>query len=662
MGKKRHRSRAGLAAPGSSPAAGQRAPIGQRPERGAGARPDGRPDRSLAERIAALRRLTGWRLWLVNLATAVAIPTLLLAMAEGGLRLFGYGYPTGFCLRGKNSPVFVENEAFLWQFYSKKTNLRPNPFAVAVPKPVGVTRILVLGESAAAGTPDPAFNFGRILERMLRERFPRSTFEVINGAMRGVNSHILLPAARDGCARLAPDLVVVYTGNNEAVGLYAPGPNSGRLLSFPRLLRILQGARTTRLGQLMEPLLAGLSHEGVAPDKQDDEFFQHHRVAADDPRRAAVYDNFRRNLADLCRAARQAGARVLLMTVPVNLKDFPPLGSLHRTGLSDPDLLGWQRALDAGVELEAAGRHAEAMTNYQAALALDDHFAELHFRQARCAFALGQDERARREFTLACDWDALQFRADSRLNGIVRQTASRLQDPAVRLVDTERAVAESDPEERHIPGDRRFNDHVHPSFDGDCLLAKTLFPAVCDALGAGLGPASSPAAPVLSRDECAARLAFTRLDEARIAGDMLEATAYPPFTAQLEHARRQTEAAQRVQARFGQMTSDDLEAAAGIYRAAMARFPEDWWLPYNLARLRFRARDYPAAIEQFEAARRRLPHWPSIGLGLSAAFCGANRWEEALRLLTELQASHPQSEEVKAGLAVARGHGTRAVR
>ncbi len=117
-----------------------------------------------------------------------------------------------------------------------------------------------------------------------------------------------------------------------------------------------------------------------------------------------------------------------------------------------------------------------------------------------------------------------------------------------------------------------------------------------------------------------------------------------------------------MRARFGELTSDDLEVAAEIYRAAMARFPDNWWLPYNLARLRFRTRNYPAAIAQFEAARQRLPHWPSIGLGLSAALCGANRPEEALRLLTELQALHPQSEEVKAGLAVARAQGARGVR
>ncbi len=33
----------------------------------------------------------------------------------------------------------------------------------------------------------------------------------------------------------------------------------------------------------MEPLLARLAHEGVAAEKQDDEFFQRHRVAADNP-------------------------------------------------------------------------------------------------------------------------------------------------------------------------------------------------------------------------------------------------------------------------------------------------------------------------------------------------------------------------------------------
>ena len=575
------------------------------------------PPGSIAARIAALRQLTGWRAVMVNLVIAIVVPLALLALAEGGLRLAGTGFPTAFCLKEKLSERYIENYRFLWQFYSRKTNLRPNPFAVAPAKSADEVRIVVLGESAAAGTPEPSYNFGRILERMLRAQFPGHSVNVINAAMRGVNSHILLPVARDCCARLEPDLLIVYMGNNETVGLHAPGPRSGRLTSWRPLLRTVQWVRATRLGQLLDPLLTGLSQENTPADQQDDRFFQNHRVAADDPRRNAVYENFRANLVDLCSVARRARAGVILATVPVNLKDFPPLGSLHRAPLGDADLLSWQRAFDAGVEDEAAGRHAQALKNYQAAAALDDHYAELHFRAARCQFALGRFEAARREFALACDWDALQFRADDRLNDITRQVAARLPDGGVQLVDAERVFAQTDAEEGGSPGDRFFNDHVHPNFDGDYLLARTLFPAVCTALDARsrqtgqpfrLPPGQSAASlPVLARSDCAAQLAFTRLDEGRVAAQMVQVTGFPPFTGQLDHARRQRAAEQALQARFGKVTNGDLEAATATYAAAIRQFPEDWWLPYNLARLRFLGGDSAGAITQFEAVSSACP-------------------------------------------------------
>jgi tetratricopeptide (TPR) repeat protein len=666
MRNKKRKSLSGSAPPGSPGAGTGPRSLGRydgerRPAAAGGPKPRG----SLAARVAALRRLTGWRAWAVKLATAVIIPTFLLILAEGSLRLFGCGYPKTFCLR--QDGTYVENDRFLWQFYSRKTNLRPNPFAVPAAKPMDGLRIVILGESAAAGTPEPGYNFGRILDRMLRQQFPGRHLEVVNAAMRGVNSHILLPAARDCCARLQPDVVIVYMGNNEVVGLYAPGPHSGRLTSFIHLLRALQWVRSTRLGQLMEKSLAGLSHEDAPVDKQDELFFQQHRVAADDPRRSAVYNNFHANLADLCRSARRSGATVLLATVPVNLKDCPPFGSLHRADIAEAALIRWQSAFDSGVEAEAAGDCAQAISRYHEAAALDDHFAELHFRLARCQFALGQFDEARREFALACDWDALQFRADSRVNDLVRQVERQCQDGGTRLVDAARVFAESAPEDRGIPGDRFFNDHVHPNFEGDYLLAKTLFPALCEALDARsrqtgqtfrLPPGQAAASlPVLSRDECAARLALTRLNESRISADMLQATSFPPFTSQLDHARRQAAAQQRLQQRFGSLTAQDLEAASAIYLAAIRQFPDDWQLSYNFAKLRFMARDYSGAIQQFESAQARLPHWISIRLGLSAALLSAGRADDALRILRELEALHPESEEVKAGIMAAKSRG-----
>jgi len=639
-------------------AVGPRSPARDAKERRPAAAAGVQPDRPLAARIAALRRLTGWRAWAVKLATAILVPAVLLVMAEGSLRLLGFGYPVSFCLN--QDGTYIENDRFLWQFYSRKTNLRPNPFAVPAAKAKDSLRVVIIGESAAAGTPEPGYNFGRILDRMLRQHFPGRPIEIINAAMRGVNSHILLPAARDCCARLKPDVVIVYMGNNEVVGLYAPGPHSGRLISHLHLLRALQWARGTCLGQLMEKSLAGLSHEDAPADKQDELFWQQHLVAADDPRRIAVGNNFRANLADLCRSARRSGASVLLATVPVNLKDCPPFGSLHRASLNEAALQRWQSVFDAGVEAEAAGDCTRAISRYREAAALDDHFAELHFRLARCQFALGQFDEARREYALACDWDALQFRADSRINDLVREVERQGQDGGMRLVDSASVFAESDPDDHGIPGDRFFNDHVHPNFDGDYLLAKTLFPPLCETLDARGRQTSGQVAgrlPVLSRDECAARLALTRLNESRISADMLQATSFPPFTSQLDHARRQAAAEHRHQQRFGSLTAQDLEAASATYLAAIRQFPQDWQLLYNFAKLRYMAHDYSGAIQQFEAAQALMPHWMSIRLGLSAALLGAGRADDALRILHELAALHPESEEVKAGIMTAQSRG-----
>jgi tetratricopeptide (TPR) repeat protein len=611
------------------------------------------PQHAPLTRLVGAKEVRGWRLWLARASLALLVPALVLLAGEGLFRLVGAGYPTTFCLTKPGAQVVTENSKFLFQFYTPKTNLRPNPFAVALAKPAGAVRVVVLGESAAAGTPEPAYGFGRILERMLRDLFPQKRIEVISAAMRGVNSHVLLPTARD-CLRLKPDLFIVYMGNNETVGLYAPGPRSGRLTAHLSLLRLVQWVSATRLGQLVQPWLQSLTHEGAPAGDQDDAFWAQHRLAADDSRRAAVYDNFQDNLADICQVARRAGAGVILMTVAANLKDCPPFGSLHSAQLSEADRQRWESAYHAGMRAEAADHPQEAITNYMSAAKLDDRYAELHFRLGRLYYGLGQFDQARAEFVLARDWDALQFRADSRLNAIIRNTAAQAQDPAIRLVDAERALMEAEPE-HHIPGQRLFRDHVHPSFDGDYELARALLPRVVEALARELAGTAPQSKPILTREECAARLAFSRLNEAQIAAGMLDATAHPPFTAQLDHGQRQKAAEQATTARFGNLGRQDLEVATEMYRTAMRLYPDDWQLPYNFGRILLSARDYGGAAEQFRAAKRLLPHWMDVRLALSTALNRNGHSEEALQELNDARAMDPRSEAVMAGIAAVKG-------
>ena len=56
-----------------------------------------------------------------------------------------------------------------------------------------------------------------MLQSMLELRYPGTRFEVVNGAMAGINSNVILPIARD-CAGAGGDIWVIYMGNNEVVG------------------------------------------------------------------------------------------------------------------------------------------------------------------------------------------------------------------------------------------------------------------------------------------------------------------------------------------------------------------------------------------------------------------------------------------------------------
>src|SRR6185436_20319789 len=107
----------------------------------------------------------------------------------------------------------------------------PSPVVMAAKKPPGRYRIFLLGESAALGDPAPAFGVGRYLQALLRERYPGADFEVVCAAMTAINSHAMLPIARE-CARYEGDLWIIYMGNNEMAGPF--GANTVLGLQAPR--------------------------------------------------------------------------------------------------------------------------------------------------------------------------------------------------------------------------------------------------------------------------------------------------------------------------------------------------------------------------------------------------------------------------------------------
>jgi hypothetical protein len=78
----------------------------------------------------------------------------------------------------------------------------------------------------------------------------------VNAAMTGINSHVILPIARD-CGREDGDIWVIYMGNNEVVGPFGSGTVFGRQTPNLYLIRGSLIVKGTRTGELLSQILAG---------------------------------------------------------------------------------------------------------------------------------------------------------------------------------------------------------------------------------------------------------------------------------------------------------------------------------------------------------------------------------------------------------------------
>ena len=553
---------------------------------------------------------TGWRLWRWRLLAALGIPLLLLGLTELVLRWAGFGYPTGFLLstRHHGQRIWSQNNRFGWRFFSPQMARSPLPLAIPVQKPAHAVRIFVFGESAAMGDPQPRYGFGRLLQTMLTLRHPGISFEVINTAMTGINSHVVRAIARD-CAPAAGDIWVVYMGNNEVVGPFGAGTVFGSQAPPLPLVRAGIALRATRLGQLFDAAARRLH---PPPAEQSDWggmlMFLHQQVSAEDPRMNRVYNNFAANLADIIDLGRHSGAGVIVSTVAVNLKDCAPFGSNPSLSAADST-----PALARALEEQTAGQLAAAADDFQRALQSAPTDAALHFRLAQCLLALGNAAAAAEQFQAARDLDTLRFRCDSKLNAIIRRVASDRQQQRVRLADAEKACA--DASAARLPGTELFYDHVHPTFAGNYVLAR-IITEQAEALlppEVGLGSGAWPTAT-----ECSLRLGRTEIDVQTAVSDMLARLADAPFTLQLNH-QEQLKALAELPAREREqkLAAPNSEALKVCERAAAAA-PEDALLQQALASCKFFAGDLPGAEAAAQRAVDLLPSssqaWSQLGL------------------------------------------------
>lgn len=575
---------------------------------------------------------------------ALALPFVLVASVELGLRLVGYGYSTDFFLKRQvgGREMLVDNPRFSWRFFPPSIARMQAPACFPAQKEPGTIRIFVFGESAAMGDPNPDFGCGRVLETLLRARHPTAKLETINVAMTAINSHVIREIAKE-CAKLEGDYWVVYMGNNEVVGPYGAGTVFGSQTANLATIRLSLWLKKLRLAQW----LGSFRNRGPAEWKGM-EMFLNQQVTRDDPRLSMVYQHFAANLADIVHCGEQAGAKVVLSTVAVNLKDCPPFASRLRPELDAAERATWQRHFDAGLKREAAGDFSAALAEFAQAAQVGggsverETHAELHFHLGRCYLALGRRAEAAAAFERAREQDTLRFRADDEINRLIAAQAEAEKGRLAFIPFTELAAhASAD----GIPGESIFYEHVHLTFDGNYLLARAVFETIEADLAHRSAVDSAPPGPILSAAECATALAWTNWDQLAVLQQVSAHLQQPPFSTQYGGAERDARWKERIAAVSDRIQPEHLTDVEQAYRLAIQRRPDDWVLHRNFAQLLEvaapNAARLSAATSEWREVTRLLPHYPQAYFHLGKIAQAQGRGDDAVRYYRETLAHDP---------------------
>lgn len=612
------------------------------------------------------------------MSLGLLFPLLVLGLVEVGLRVSNYGYPTGYWLETEihGERCWIPNEAFSRRFFPRQLARSPNLEVVKASKPADTRRVVVFGESAALGDPQPAFGFSRYLEVLLEQSQEEVSVEVICVAMTAINSHAIVEIAED-CLVLDADAWIVYMGNNEMAGPFGALSVLGRPTPHPWLLSGSLFLKEFRVGQALSAFLLGDSKQAAPETWGGVNMFADQQVALKDPAREAVYRNFERNLQRLVSLSEDHGITTLLCSVASNLSNSGPFKSSSLVGDKEQEWFeGVRTSIEQGRFQSAAESLAllkesgnESSANYQFATAYVNAF-------------LGVGDQPDAGFRAARDLDLLPFRMDSRMNETVAQVASAA-SRQVQFVDIEGALAaDSVKEGVRLLGEALFWDHVHFKPEGNYRVALILGEALRERFDLKVTH------PWLDFDSASKRLALSSWDRRSAIENMMKRLDQAPFDQRIGHLdsmvalrnayRRLDELIHpreyyptqelylnalshrpgdiRVMENYAGFleASGELEEALRMWKTLEAQLPWHFGPPYHLGRLMHRAGDLAGARPYLERSHGLRPEVTETRLELAATY-GDEDPGKALSMYSEIARDYPHRPDIHYRMAQIHG-------
>lgn len=397
---------------------------------------------------------------------AILIPLILLLMIEMVLRIIDYG---------EEYPLFVDapplhgymqpNKKVINRFFPSPDfapSVSPNSQYFLAEKPKDSFRIVVQGGSTAAGYP-----FGRwgSLSGMLQQRFkrlyPEKEIEIINTAMAAVNSYTLIDFV-DEIIEIEPDLVLIYAGHNEYLGIMGVGSafasKGGRAatlmylkfndIKLYRLIESLYYRWFVKVGSLQADGRSLMAK--VAKEKN---------IAYGSDLYQQGIRQFEANLSLILDQYKTAEIPVIIGSLASNEKDKTPFSALEtekKISLSTLKKLTQEMRASRVSQLQAELKHQSA------------DMAGGYFELANLQLLEGAADVARKNYLSAKDHDSLRFRAPESFNQVIKQFAD---SPSVTVVDVQESIRADTKE--GIIGSKHMLEHLHPTTWGYFLLADT---------------------------------------------------------------------------------------------------------------------------------------------------------------------------------------------
>lgn len=323
-------------------------------------------------------------------------------------------------------------------------------------------RIICLGGSASAGWPHPPEEiYSRYLEKSLQKVYPGKKIEIINCSAHGFASYRIRQVF-ETIIPFEPDAVILWCGNNEFLEKrnYRTSELKNTLVRFRNNFRSLQLVRQLFVEHryddtpdVAETFWKKVNEEALELRTDPDQFQK-------------VKEHYHKSIESIVAEAGRHKIKLMLMTVPVNLRDWEP--NVSFLNLSGADSLAWLEKFKEGKKSYLRSKFSEALHAYQEAHKIAPLHAETMFWMAKTLEAANDTASALEYYIKAKDFDYNPFRAITDFNNVLRAQATN--NPHVALLDMERLMNGYD--DKGIPGFDLFLDYVHPTREGNLIIAR----------------------------------------------------------------------------------------------------------------------------------------------------------------------------------------------